>query len=50
MRIGTIVIALLAGAAGLSGGAAVAAEIIILANQGAVSAVRDLAPAFEKAS
>lgn len=27
-----------------------AAEIIILANQGAVSAVRDLAPAFEKAS
>jgi len=29
---------------------AAAAEIIILANQGAVSAVRDLAPAFEKAS
>lgn len=31
-------------------GAAPAAEITILANQGAVSAVRDLAPAFEKAS
>ena len=29
---------------------AVAAEVIVLANQGAVSAIRDLAPAFEKAS
>src|SRR4051812_44826891 len=33
-----------------SAGSAMAAEIIILANQGALSAVRDLAPAFEKAS
>jgi len=32
------------------GGAAQAAEITILANQGAASAVRDLAPAFEQAS
>lgn len=36
-------------APGLAGGAG-AAEITILANQGAVNAVRDLAPAFEKAS
>jgi molybdate transport system substrate-binding protein len=33
-----------------SGVPAVAAEIIIFANQGAASATRDLAPAFEKAS
>ena len=32
------------------GGAAQAGEVTILANQGALSAVRDLAPAFEKAS
>jgi molybdate transport system substrate-binding protein len=40
---------IMAGTAG-SGGDAVAAEIIVFANQGAASATRDLAPAFEKAS
>ena len=42
-------LAIFCSAISLAGGAA-AAEITILANQGAVSAVRDLAPAFEKAS
>jgi molybdate transport system substrate-binding protein len=32
------------------GGSAMADEVVIFANQGAASAVRDLAPAFEKAS
>src|SRR5262249_28946267 len=51
----TMRIGIMAAAAGvvamMSGGGTVqAAEITILANQGAVSAVRDLAPAFENAS
>src|SRR3977135_4133625 len=35
---------------GMAGLAAHAAEITVLTNQGVVSAVRDLAPAFERAS
>jgi molybdate transport system substrate-binding protein len=37
-------------AGAVSGAAAQAADIVILANQGAISAIRDLAPAFEQAS
>ncbi len=46
----TNIFAVVAFAAPGLAGAARAAEITILANQGALSAVRDLAPAFEKAS